>query len=487
MRVVAANKALFGRFWSDASGSVTAFTTVMFLMMVVGAGMAVDFMRHEAHRVELQDALDRGVLAAAALDQVRPAEDTIRGFLRTTSFVADGYTLNVKESNDDYTRQITASVELDLRTYFLKIVGRPSLKVAAHGSAYESKQDIEISLVLDVSTSMSGCKLGELPCTIDDMDFTGFPERSRLDQMKTDAQEFVDLMVNGRTRDLLTMSIVPFAGQVNPGPVAFGYLAQRQVHPYSYCMEFSAQDFLRVAAPGSGSRAQSQYFSYSSYYTNPHLDSSIEYGWCPGGNSEQIIYHSDDADRLKAHIAGLKTHEGTGSQYGMKWGAMLLDPSSNALTQRLHTAGEVKTAFSDRPGAYEPSERMKFLIFMSDGNTTRQVRVRANRYDSSTERDWWATNVPTSRSRPHNYGDIDRNYVSSRTARRDFLSLCNDARTQGITVFTIGFDITDGSTAQTDLRACASTPSHFHDVDGMELSSAFSAIAATIQKLKLVN
>ena len=169
-------------------------------MLVVGAGMAVDFMRHEAHRVELQDALDRGVLAAAALDQVQPAEDTIRGFLRTTSFIEEGYELQVEEGGNEYSRQITAAVQLDLRTYFLKIVGRPTMKVSAHGSAFESKQDVEISLVLDVSTSMSGCKLGQVPCEIGDMDFTGFPERSRLDQMKDDASNFVDLMVNESVR-----------------------------------------------------------------------------------------------------------------------------------------------------------------------------------------------------------------------------------------------------------------------------------------------
>ena len=50
-------------FVSDKSGSVTAFTAVIFIMLVVSAGMAVDFMRHEYHRAELQDAVDRGVLA----------------------------------------------------------------------------------------------------------------------------------------------------------------------------------------------------------------------------------------------------------------------------------------------------------------------------------------------------------------------------------------------------------------------------------------
>ncbi|MEM9780050.1 MAG: Tad domain-containing protein, partial [Pseudomonadota bacterium] len=57
------------KFEEDERGSVLAFVVVMFVFMILAAGMAVDFIRHETARADLQNALDRGVLAAAAFNQ----------------------------------------------------------------------------------------------------------------------------------------------------------------------------------------------------------------------------------------------------------------------------------------------------------------------------------------------------------------------------------------------------------------------------------
>ena len=282
------------------------------------------------------------------------------------------------------------------------------------------------------------------------------------------------------------MSVVPFAGQVNPGPTGFSYLSRRTIHPYSYCLEFRNVDFGRATLPGANTRRQMQYFSYSYYYLDANLDSTIEYGWCPVGNTENVVYHSDDPDALKGHINGLKTHEGTGSQYGMKWGVALLDPSSQSLTSQLVTSGDVKNAYQSRPGAYDTDKRLKVVVFMSDGNTTNQVRVEDYAYSSASDRDWWATNVPTWET-AYTYDDMNMEWTPVQTAREQFIASCDAAKAQGITIFTIGFDIEADSDAYTDLSSCATTMGHFYDVDGEELREAFSAIAATIQKLKLIN
>ena len=51
-------------FLRDEDGAILPFTLLMFLIMVVATGMAVDYMRHETLRAELQNGLDRGLLAA---------------------------------------------------------------------------------------------------------------------------------------------------------------------------------------------------------------------------------------------------------------------------------------------------------------------------------------------------------------------------------------------------------------------------------------
>ncbi len=60
---------------------------------------------------------------------------------------------------------------------------------------------------------------------------------------------------------------------------------------------------------------------------------------------------------------------------------------------------------------------------------------------------------------------------------------CNAVRDAGIVTYTIGFE-TDSSTSA-KLRDCASTPSHYYDAVGLQISEVFAQIAASIQKLKL--
>jgi len=61
--------------------------------------------------------------------------------------------------------------------------------------------------------------------------------------------------------------------------------------------------------------------------------------------------------------------------------------------------------------------------------------------------------------------------------------VCNAARDQSIVIYTIGFETSSSTSAK--LRSCASTPSHYYDAVGIQISEVFAQIAASIQKLKL--
>lgn len=60
---------------------------------------------------------------------------------------------------------------------------------------------------------------------------------------------------------------------------------------------------------------------------------------------------------------------------------------------------------------------------------------------------------------------------------------CTAARDKGIVVYTIGFETS--STTSAKLQDCASTPAHYYDAVGIQISEVFAQIAASIQKLKL--
>ena len=62
--------------------------------------------------------------------------------------------------------------------------------------------------------------------------------------------------------------------------------------------------------------------------------------------------------------------------------------------------------------------------------------------------------------------------------------ICDAAKDEGIIIYTIGFEAP--TAGQKLLEDCASSDGHYFDVDGLEISDAFSSIAASIRKLKLV-
>ncbi|MEE2945128.1 MAG: Tad domain-containing protein [Pseudomonadota bacterium] len=76
-----------------------------------------------------------------------------------------------------------------------------------------------------------------------------------------------------------------------------------------------------------------------------------------------------------------------------------------------------------------------------------------------------------------------RNYVGSWTKNLRTQAICDAAKAEGVVVFTIGFEAPESG--QTVLRNCASSISHYYDVNGLEISQAFSSIASSIRQLRL--
>jgi len=80
------------------------------------------------------------------------------------------------------------------------------------------------------------------------------------------------------------------------------------------------------------------------------------------------------------------------------------------------------------------------------------------------------------------YYDI-RNAIGSTTKDSRARAVCDAAKAEQIIVFTIGFEAPTSGKAV--LQDCASSPSHFFDVQGLQISEAFSSIASSIRKLRL--
>lgn len=410
----------FNRFQRDEEGAITLFIIGMFLLMVVAGGMAVDFMRHESERVRFQDSMDRGVLTAASLKQVdqfgveyQDPKDVVTSYLRADGYDVDSpdmaIAVRTPASNNASSRQVDAAAEYSINTFFLRLVRIPTMTVAAYSSAAVEYSQVELSLVVDVSYSMTLDAAGK---NSGDWDFT----HPRLDDLKVAATDFVNQVITDENVDRTTMSIIPFSAQVNPGAqIAEEFANLNRWHDYSPCFDFarpgdptsSGNDFLTTAMAPSDSFQLGQHWKFNF--------NGGEKQWCLEDNN-QIVALTNNRDLLTHTISNIEAELYTAQWMGVKWGAALLDPAfqpiTNALTSKtisipvfdvngnatatMHNVPTVENIFRTRPAEFGGTTN-KYLVLMSDGDNTLHSQITPAIYNqtstsvwrSQANADWW--------------------------------------------------------------------------------------------------
>ena len=147
--------ALLQRFRKDQAGYLSMLMLVLFVGILLLTGIAIDLLKHEAERADLQAALDRGVLAAAALEQSEDIEAVVESYVRSSLSFGDDVTITVQPATSQTDRTIRATASYQSPAIFLSMIGMNELTVPARATAAEGKTEIEISLILDISGSMS--------------------------------------------------------------------------------------------------------------------------------------------------------------------------------------------------------------------------------------------------------------------------------------------------------------------------------------------
>ena len=201
-------RAFSRRMGEDARGNVAmlfGLSLPVLILMTVGG---VDIHRASTVRVNLQDALDAATLAAARspytanTDLQRVGLASLRANLKAypsitlreadTSFVLNGDDVVVASSKVDVTT-LVANIFLPPYGKFMD----DTMPVGAHSEVDRSSRNIEVSLALDMSGSMSGQKLLDL---------------------KAAAKDLVDLIVQPvQTPYYSKVALVPWSYSVNPG------------------------------------------------------------------------------------------------------------------------------------------------------------------------------------------------------------------------------------------------------------------------------
>ncbi|WP_254796758.1 hypothetical protein [Sulfitobacter albidus] len=418
-------------------------------------------MRNEMERVKIQNVSDRAVLAAADLNQPGIPSEVVQDYFEKSGLGDRANSVNVSEGLNFRTVSVNADAETP--TNFMNLLGIDSLPLRSFAEAEERVNNVEISLVLDISGSMAW--------------------DNRIANMQDAAKEFVSTVLRPETQDLVSISLVPYSGHVSAGPNLMSKFNVDYSHPYSHCLEFDDEDFSSATLDRGKTYDQVQHFYWNfDGYSNDTTDPS-----CPDGANEDIQVLSQDITSLHNQIDALVPTGSTSIFAGMKWAAGLLDPDFQNITTSLVQDNEVDPIFAARPAAYEDEETLKTVVLMTDGEHDYSYRIASRYYANASHAshwnrynlNWYLANYV------HSYYRSSFRYAKYSPSLGNSLlyNICDAAKEKNIVIWSIGFEVTDNGADV--MKRCASSPSHFFRVEGVEITSAFKAIARQINQLRL--
>ena len=126
----------------------------------------------------------------------------------------------------------------------------------------------------------------------------------------------------------------------------------------------------------------------------------MNWGWCPKDDAA-ILYAENDYNDIKTYIDNIKLHDGTATHIGMKYGVALLNPSSRDEFATLADRGIIENEYRTRPANFD-DDVVKYIVLMTDGRTTDQMRPRVpndGRTDTATRPAGATGTTPTSTGR----------------------------------------------------------------------------------------
>ncbi len=474
-------------FQSDEQGSIGIMFGLMVIPTIMLVGVAVDIGRMISVRNQTQVILDNAALAGgraaqlASTNKSQAASTAAKAYFNAQVVphaILPKISDNATTSADG--TEFTWTVETWVRTPFIssasirktingdttspqpcpvsgwfckKIVISASSILAVGGN--NSDTNIETSLMLDVTGSMSGTKITDL---------------------KLAAKDLIDIVVWDNQSDVKSrVAIAPFAEAVNVGttlaPLVRGAVTNG-TNPTTDNPGTGYQYFKFTKKGGGGtytykiSTACVTERPGAAAYTDAAPDTATTRvgrhypstsGTCSLENSDAEVNTiqplSNDKTMLKRRIDKLKLAGSTAGQIGTAWAWYLLSPNFNYLFPTASASA-----------SYTAEKNKKIAVLMTDG-------------DYNTEY-WNGVESKSSYSADSNFNPTNG------TAESQAPQLCTAMKAKGIEVYTVGFQVS--SAAKTLLKNCATDANHYYDAtSGEALRQSFRDIALKISTLRL--
>jgi Flp pilus assembly protein TadG len=435
-----------GRFIGAGEGNIAVIFALSAVPIISFVGAAIDYTRANAARSSMQAALDSTALMLS--------KDLSAGTINTTqiSSKASAYFSALYRNTDATGVSVTATytapsgstpaqIKLDgsgsIATDFMRVAGFPNMGFGTSSTTTWGNVRMRVALVLDVTGSMA--------------------DDGKMTAMKPAAKSLVDqLSALSTTPGDIYISIVPFSKDVNVGTSyvnaswidwslwtdADGTCSKSTYTTKSTCVAAGKVWTAKNSSPSTWNgcitdRTQ----DYDTKNTAPvagnvaTLFPAEQYSYC-GGSTKigTIMPLSYDWASLKSKIDSLVPTGNTNQSIGLAWGWMTLTQSDpfNA------PAKDANFVYKDA------------VVLLSDGLNTQ------NRWYSS---------------------------AASIDARQKIL--CDNAKTAGITIYTIQVN-TGGDPTSSVLQYCAQNSSSFYLITSASQTAAvFSQIYTQLSKLRV--
>lgn len=483
---------LFTAFRRNESGAVAMLYGPMSLMLLLAAGVAIDYSRAYLVKREISRALDAAVLAAGSLATTKQSE---------MKAIADKYfDANISPAtktefdpkillsfgSDD----ITATSSANVQTYLMKLAGYENVYVDARSVAGRTLVDVEVALVLDNTGSMAGSKMSSL---------------------KTAAKTLVDtLYATEGSENFVRFALVPFTGSVNVGTKfleatwidkAGKSVAAQEDYGKSYKywtnknytgmsategMAHFKADWLGClrARVGTGSDGEGGTVALD-LWDVPSETTDVNTQWAPmvkpvhlyvdnDGNkpsdwnikkrmedasacpAAEILALTNEKTVIKSQIDAMVASGGTSVPVGLIWGWRVLSPGMP------YTEGK----------SYDTENLRKVIVVLTDGQNDHGY------YNSDKTKGYYsAYGMPA-------YGHLGTGWLGNKLDDKLEI-ICENAKSKNILIYSITFEVSDSNT-QSLMRNCATkNDMYFNSPDGSSLQDAFDQIAIGLQRLQL--
>jgi Flp pilus assembly protein TadG len=467
---------------------------LLVIPLVAALGLAIDMGRIYHVAMHTQGALDAAALAAGRVAQIEKTNTVSKASAAASAYFdqakpTDVVVTSIEFSPNSQQTEFAVTATSWVRTPFLSVLNLFSYKGSEDGAPDSCKgnyyactkvvsrataqiclncsdtgagnsdegTNLEISMMLDVTGSMSGDKIADLIAA---------------------AKDLVDIVVwDDQSQYTSRVALAPFAPAVNVGADYFTQITGKsdEADPDGDGYNYPPSCYSKKTGKLKGSCEGESEYKVKTYakcvVERTGTDAATDKAptgagtWLPTWNdatgnnstncspSAKIVPLTKDRTTLKNTIDGFKASGSTAGQLGTAFAWYLLSPNW----------GDVWPA-SSKPANYGTPKVKKIAILMTDGEYN---TLLGKQYSDGSS---YAT-----------------------TALNNALALCtamkknSSASDPNIEIYTVGFQL-DTTASKNMLKSCATKADHYYETStGDGLKSAFRDIALKISKLRLTN